>query len=178
MRRLDIPGYVAVITEGGAETAIIDILLDNEKLIFTRDDMLENKVIKCRDAQTFQKRYLRKSFAQTVTILRILDSRRENFKLSKAYTDKVKVCDIVTAPEIEMLIIHNEKKYDDFKKTRMKPSDYCKGVLCYKNVKNYDFVKDYFKDPDVLISVIKEYNKKAKVRKTEYTLFDLLKKYN
>ena len=74
MRPLNIPGYVAVITEGGAETAIIDILLDNGELIFTRDDMLENKVLRCRDAQTFQKRYLRKSFAQIVTILRILDS--------------------------------------------------------------------------------------------------------
>ena len=37
-------------------------------------------------------------------MIRILDSRRENFKISKAYQFMVDVINVITAPEIEMLI--------------------------------------------------------------------------
>ena len=33
--------YIACICEGSAEAAIIDVLVDNNLLIFTREDMLE-----------------------------------------------------------------------------------------------------------------------------------------
>ena len=57
--------------------------------------------------------------------------------MSKAYKDKVEVINIITAPEIEMLIIINEGKYDKFKKSKFhKPSEYCKSELKYDSVKN------------------------------------------
>lgn len=34
--------YIACVCEGSAEAAIIDVLVDNNLLIFTREDMLEN----------------------------------------------------------------------------------------------------------------------------------------
>lgn len=37
-------------------------------------------------------------------MIRILDSRREEFRLSKAYEQKIDVVNVITAPEIEMLI--------------------------------------------------------------------------
>ena len=37
------------------------------------------------------------------TVFKMLDSRRENFRLSKAYADKVKVINVITVPEIETL---------------------------------------------------------------------------
>ena len=52
--------YIACICEGSAEAAIIDILVDNNLLIFTREDMLEENVIRCRSAKTFEERFLRK----------------------------------------------------------------------------------------------------------------------
>ena len=55
----------ACICEGAAEAAIIDVLLDNDLLIF-------------------ETRYLRKGFNELISVIRILDSRRENFKLRKA----------------------------------------------------------------------------------------------
>ncbi|MFI3215020.1 MAG: hypothetical protein R3Y24_17060 [Eubacteriales bacterium] len=61
---------------------------------------------------------MRKRFKSNITVYRILDSRKENFKLGKLYKDKVDVINVITAPEIEMLIIHNENKYDEFKKSR------------------------------------------------------------
>ena len=98
--------YIACICEGSAETAIIDVLVDNNLLIFTREDMLEENVIRCRSAKTFEERFLRKGFKDQISVIRILDSRREEFRLSKAYEKKVDVINVITAPEIEMLIIH------------------------------------------------------------------------
>ena len=106
--------YIALICEGAAENAIMDVLLDNELLIFKRNDLIEEEVIRSRDEKKFEERYLRKGFNDKISILRILDSRNENFKISKAYIGKVDVINIITAPEIEMLIIFNEGKYKEF----------------------------------------------------------------
>lgn len=112
---------------------------------------------------------------EKISVIRILDSRRENFKLSKAYEQKVDVINVITAPEIEMLIIFNEDKYKEFKKSGKKPSDLCKEDLKMTSVKSYRFVKDYFSDPDILLTSIKKYHEISKIRKDEYTLLDLLK---
>ena len=106
---MELSKYIACICEGAAEQAVIELLLDSNKLIFRYDDMLENEVIRCRSAQKFEERYLRKGFTEKITILRILDSHRENFNLSRAYRGKIDVINIVTAPEIEMLMIYAEK---------------------------------------------------------------------
>ena len=74
---MDLSKYIACICEGAAEQAVIELLLDSNKLIFRYDDMLENEVIRYRSAQKFEERYLRKGFTEKITILRILDSHRE-----------------------------------------------------------------------------------------------------
>ena len=74
-----------------------------------------------------------------------------------------------------MLIIFNEDKYEDFKKSKMKPSEFCKIKLKFKSVKNYTFVKDYFSDTNKLFKSIHEYRRVSNIKKGEYTLFDLLK---
>jgi hypothetical protein len=118
---------------------------------------------------------LRKGFKDKISVIRILDSRRENFKLSKAYVDKVDVINVITAPEIEMLIIFNEDKYKEFKKSGKKPSVFCKENLKMAEVKSYDFVKSYFSDSTVLVAAIRKYHEMSKVPKGEYTLLDLLR---
>lgn len=40
--------YIACICEGAAEQAIIELLLDADKLTFTYDDLLDGEVIECR----------------------------------------------------------------------------------------------------------------------------------
>ena len=85
------------------------------------------------------------------------------------------VINVITAPEIEMLIIFNEDKYKEFKKSGKKPSDFCKEDLKMTSVKSYNFVKDYFADPDILLAAIRKYHEISKIRKGEYTLLDLLK---
>lgn len=71
--------YVACICEGGAEKTIIELLLDSNSLIFSYDDLLEGKILRCCKARDFETQYLRKYFNEKVTVLRILDSRRERF---------------------------------------------------------------------------------------------------
>lgn len=80
---MELAKYKACICEGSAKEAIIDILLENHLLIFEREEMLEEKVIRCRDGKKFEEKYLRKGFADKISVIRILDSRRENFKQSK-----------------------------------------------------------------------------------------------
>lgn len=167
--------YVACICEGGAERAIIDLLLDHHKLIFERTDLIDEEVLRCRCARDFEKNHLKKGFSEKITVYRILDSRSEKFKLSKAYEQKVDIINIVTAPEIEMLIICNESKYKDFKNANEKPSSYCKRELKYKRVKSYEFVRQYFSNIEILIHALHEYRRVSKIHKNEKTLWDLLR---
>lgn len=147
--------YLACICEGGAEHAILDLLLDNHSLVFEREDLIE-EVLKCRRGRDFEEKYLKKGFSEKITVYRILDSRNENFKLRKAYEKKVDVINVVTAPEIEMLIICNEDRYKDFKNSGEKPSTYCKRALKYSKVKSYDFIYEYFSDINILINALHE----------------------
>lgn len=168
-----IEGYIACICEGAAERAIIDLLLENDRLTFTESQLLNGELIRCRDAKKFELRYLRKDFSSKITVLRVLDSRRENFKLSKAYVDKIAVIDVITAPEIEMLVII-EKQYENFKKSKKKPSEFCKSDLKYNRVKNYEFIKGYFSNVEELVESIVRYKQIANLKNGEYTLCDFL----
>lgn len=172
---MELNGYIACICEGAAERAIIDILMDEGLLIFKRDELIDEDILKCRDGKTLENRYLRKGFNDKISVIRILDSRREKFRLSKAYVEKVDVINVITAPEIEMLIIFNENKYSEFKKSGKKPSTFCKDDLKMHGVKSYKFVKNYFNDSSVLVKSIKTYCRNSRPRKNIYTLLDLLK---
>ncbi len=175
---MELSKYVACICEGGAEKAIIELLLDANRLIFTYDDLLDGEVLGCRSADSFEKQHLRKGFTEGITVLRILDSRRENFNLSKAYAHKIKkVINVITAPEIEILVIVSENMYGDYSKfkSEKKPSIYCKENLGFHNVKSKDFMKDYFRNIDVLVAAIIEYKRVTRVQRNEITLADLLK---
>lgn len=173
---MELTKYVACIYEGSAERAIMEILLDADKLIFSWEDLLDYELIQCRSAKNFETQYLRKGFSDKITIIRILDSRKESFKLSKAYVHKIKVINVITAPEIEMLVIFHEDKYIDYKKSRKKPSDFCKENLRLSKVKNYDFIKSYFADVNALIAAIYKYHRVSNSPKDEYTLFHILRK--
>ena len=146
---MELAKYKACICEGSAEEAIIDILVDNDLLIFNREEMLEERVIRCRSAKRFEERYLRKGFEEQISVIRILDSRREEFRLSKAY--------------------------EQFKRSGKKTSEFCKTNLRMHDVKSYDFVKQYFSNPQLLVKVIKEYRRTANIPKGEYSLSDLLR---
>lgn len=114
---------MTVICEGGVETAIMEMLLDAGRLIFTEEDLFYDEIIRCRSSESFEQRYLKVRMDFKLTIIRVLDSRRENFRLGKPYCDEVDIINVIIAPEIEMLIILNEGKYDQFKKSGKNPAN-------------------------------------------------------
>ena len=152
---MELAKYKACICEGAAENAIMDVLLDNHLLIFSREEMLEEMVIRCRDGKKFEQKYLRKGFTEKISVIRILDSRREKFKISKAYELKIDVINVITAPEIEMLLIFAEDKYKEFKKSGKKPSDFCKEDLRMSSISSFPRTEAPYKSmlayPNVII---------------------------
>lgn len=171
---MELTSLIACICEGGAEKTIMKILLDNDLLIFRWTDLLEEELLTCRNGEKFES-YLRKAFFDKISVVRILDSRREKFKVGKAYEHKIEVVNVITAPEIEMLVIRNEGKYNEYKKSGKKPSDFCKQDLKMSQIKSPSTVEKYFSNVDDLVASIKEYGRITKARSGEYMLADLLK---
>lgn len=167
---------IACLCEGGAERTIMNLLLDNDMLIFSREQLVEGNVISRIGVKDFERRYLRVDYGKQIMVLRILDSHSEEFNLSKAYRCQVGVINVVTAPEIEMLIIIGEGKYENFQRSDIqKPSDYCKQVLKMKRVKSPEFVRDYFSNLSFLRDCIEEYHRLHKQKNHEASLFDLIR---
>ena len=77
-----------------------------------------------------------------------------------------------------MLVIISEGRFTDYLKgkSKVKPSEYCKQSLKLRQIKEYDFIRDYFSCVKHLINVIKQYHSLMKVNKDNFslTLYDLL----
>lgn len=147
--RVEIPksGIIACMCEGGAETVIMNMLIDNDQLIFNREQLIEESVLPRMSVKEFQSRHLKFEYDQKLTVLRTIDSRSEKFNLGKAYRCQVEVINVITAPEIEMLIIVSLNKYEDFCRSGIKkPSEYCKSILNIKNVKSPKYIEKHFSD--------------------------------
>lgn len=157
---------IAIIVEVQTELAIMTLLLKRHALKFDEDDLLNNEIITVRKGSNFAKRYLNKAFgSRKITVIRILDSKNEKFRLPPTYCKKIsEVQDLHTLPEIEILdiIYHNEyQKHTNNFKSKLKPSEYVKQYYSdLKKVKsyedNYDFWSQHF---DELINAIKQYKR-------------------
>ncbi len=179
-------GHVICISEGSAEEVIIKKLFESNRLIFKNGDIYgEDKLIRkfsrTRQGKKFARENLEMDYGERhINILRILDSKKESFNLGNIYEERVQsgeiqVFNILTRPEIEMLIIINEGHYQKFtnKKGNISANAYCKTELNMSDVKSAKFVSDYFSNIDILINCIKKY-KELHYRKDEHSLFDLL----
>ena len=160
---------ILIMCEGPNELKIINLLLDNGKLKFTRDDLL--------DMRPFH------AYHGEIAIYRIGDKMTDSLKIPKelllSIKSQAKFC---TKPELEMLLIIAENKVSEFEKVKAKkkPKDFCKQNVVY-NRKKYDnstaFYEEYFQDRiDLLTSAITEYHRThGKHKSDEGYLFDLLK---
>lgn len=179
-------GHVICILEGSAEEVIIKRLFENNNLIFKNGDTYDGsrlirKFSRTRQGRKFARENLEMDYGERyINILRILDSKREKFSLGKVYKERIQsgeiqIFNILTRPEIEMLIIINEGHYQKFtnRKGGIKASVYCKTELNLDKVKNVEFVSDYFSDVNILVNSIIGYNE-LHSKKDEYGIFDLL----
>lgn len=176
---------VACICEGNAEMEIIEILLDHDLLKFSRGDLLNGELFSknMRDARLLESRYLSQEFetGQKVEVIRVLDSPKERYSIQHPYDEKIEgdIIGCYTRPEIEVLLIIAEGHFNQFKRTHVKPSDYCKqhiSVFTPKKVKikSKGFITSYFANPQFLIQTLKTYHQ-VRANQNELTIYSLLK---
>lgn len=174
---------ILIMCEGPNELKIINLLLDNGKLKFTRDDLLDMRPFHARQLTSPQLKPALDAYHGEIAIYRIGDKMTDSLKIPKelllSIKSQAKFC---TKPELEMLLIIAENKVSEFEKVKAKkkPKDFCKQNVVY-NRKKYDnstaFYEDYFQDRiDLLTSAISEYHRThGKHKSDEGYLFDLLK---
>lgn len=172
---------VACICEGSTEKTIISILLEENALTFTEDQLLDEELLfgKFRDPETFTDHYLTMDYDGTkIVVLSIQDDTR-SYNIKSPYSNKIKeVCLIVTKPEIEMLMIHSLNLYNDYQKlkSKKKPSLFLAEHLGEKSsvIKSEAYIRKFYKKHS-LVDAIQQHSKKAKRTKNHYFLVDLLK---
>ncbi|MGN0262624.1 MAG: hypothetical protein ACI4B9_07295 [Eggerthellaceae bacterium] len=169
----DLTGYHPIIScEGTAEQIAIETLLSKDALIFPKADVVS--VTRTRKAADIQTEFLNYDYDWPVCIIRILDSRKERFKLGNLYSERFPVLSYVTHPEMEVLAIIREDAWNQWHKSRKKPSDFCKQELGMSEIKRANFLKDYW-DADSLTAAACEYRRLSKIPKGELCLADLIR---
>lgn len=173
-----------IMCEGPNELEIIRMLLEQDKLVFTEDDLLGLVPYHARQiASSSVVQLALNMYHGLVEILRVGDKLNEELKIPKAYRDKVaSVKKYCTKPELEMLFIiaeHQEKEFEKVKST-VSPKTFSKEHIVYNRVR-YDnstaYYRHYFEERvDLLVESIKQYRHlKGKHQKDELYLADLLK---
>lgn len=166
-------GYHPVIScEGTAEKVAVDILLEANALVFPKADVVD--VTRLRKASDIQDKYLNLDYDWPLCVVRVLDSRKERFKLGNLYAGRFPVVSYVTHPEIEVLAIIREGAWRRWHGGRMKPSDFCKQELGMREVKREDFLRGYW-DVDSLTAAARDYRRLSKIPKGELCLADLIR---
>lgn len=171
--------YVLCICEGRAEEDLINYLLENDLLIFKRQDLLFEKITRTRAVKKIQEEFLSLYFEKPVIIIRIVDSKNEKFKLDAVYEDRYedKVFNIITRPEIEILIVIKNGDYGRYSrkhKSKNKPSEFCQAEYGIKNIKSKGRFICEFEDVEQILDAIKTY--KSLTNYKELSLSDLLNK--
>lgn len=172
--RLDFTGKkVLCLCEGAAETDVMRILLEHDRLPFSKDDLIENRFIPRMSVKKVEEKYLSFSHAKPVVVLRIIDSKKEKFTLSKPYAGRFAVETIYTCPEIEILLILKNDDYEDYCKSKSKesPSAYCRRRYGY--TKNKDSFADMITYEELIAAIVRYDSIKGDDR---CNLYDLLVK--
>lgn len=170
--------YILCLCEGTAEEDIMNWLLDENRLLFTRKDLIDKKFIRTRIVKKIEDIYLSLDYDKPIVIMRIIDSKKEKFNLGNLYKGRFEVMNIITNPEIEILMIVNRGDLHSYatKQTRekLKPSEYAAKHYRIKKIKQSGTMKDFFNnDIDSLVHSIREH--KSKKGKGHYTLADIIK---
>ena len=175
-----------ILCEGPNELEIINILLENDFLIFNEDDLLGLQPYHARqiDKSAIVQNELNIYTGNDLIIIRIGDKQNDTLRIPKKYKEKFlgeqkKYC---TKPELEILLIISEGLWSQFEKvkSKIKPKDFAKQKIKL-NGKNYDnsskFYKDYYrKSPQKLTEALIIYkSKNGSHQKDELYLADLLK---
>lgn len=170
---------VACICEGPTEKNIISLLLDNNNLIFTRDQLLENDCLlgKYKKSTVFCSQYLTMDYEERKLVILVIQDHKNKYVIKPPYSEKIAGNHlIVTAPEIEMLMIHSSGLYDKFQKSKKKPSVFLaeEWKIRTSKIKHTSFIKDFY-NKNSLVEAIKMHSQKAPKSNKYMMLNDILK---
>ncbi len=169
--------------EGRNEKAIMNLLLDANKLKITRDDLIELTPFNVRQLSNPTIISMLKNYNKEVAILRVGDSQRDKLIIPNELKDIVspnRIYKYCTLPEIEILLIINEGLYNEFLKSNDKPKEFAKKHIVYNKTKYNqlsEFFVDYYGGKRIhnLIDNLKKYKHLKKHNKNDLYLVDLLK---
>jgi hypothetical protein len=161
-----------IVAEGTAEKTILEILLANDYLSVTQEDLIEAVVPRFMKPQDLAERYLQRDFGEGIDLLVVLDSPTREQKVPRIYQNQVRQTQyFVTTPEIESVQLYANPEwitgYQRFRnrhhgesQTNVKPSAYFKaspaiGGLGLKGIKTDRFVRDLWeRQPENLVTAI------------------------
>lgn len=171
--------------EGKNEETLIKMLLDKDKLIFKREDLIGLRTYNIRQLNHPTIISELKHYNKEVIVCRIGDKQNEKLAIPKELKGIVKKENIFkycTKPELEILLIINEHLEHEYNKHgNNKPKDFAKENIFY-NGKRYDqsseFLEEYYggKRIENLIQNLETYKRlKKKHLKDELYLYDLIR---
>ena len=172
-----------IMCEGSNELEIIRILLENDVLIFTEDDLLGLTPFHARQIKSGTQVYTELGLypGNDVLIMRVGDTQTDKLKLPKDIQHKIQAIEkYCTKPELEMLLIIAEGLTADFEHQKQyTPKEYAKRNI-YLGKKRYDnssaFYRDYFGESiDSLTDAIREYKRIKAHNRDEMFLADILR---
>ena len=175
-----------IMCEGPNELAIINILLENDLLVYTEDDLLGAVPYFARqiDSSPVVHSALTEYPYNDVAIIRVGDKQTEELRIPEYFREKISggICKYCNLPELEVLLIISEGLWNEYikVKSKEKPKQFAKKNIKF-NRQKYDnsssFYYSYYGDsPEKLVAAIKEYKQKhSSHKKDELYLADLLK---
>ncbi|PCF52827.1 hypothetical protein [Staphylococcus delphini] len=91
MKRINGNDLVACIVEGKTEKIILEMLLEDELLFFTKENLLDQKIleIKYRNPKAFTETYLTLSYPDTALYLIVIKDDKKDYKLPIPYSSKI-----------------------------------------------------------------------------------------
>ena len=172
MRKCDF--LIVLIVEGAAEDAIITALMEDGLTFFNASDLIDNKMHRRTNQKNFENRFLKRDYGgEKLVVIRVIDSRSEKFKVSKGFIHTISgLYTTLTRPEIEALVVISEGRWFNYqkRKSKIKPSEFCKSILKMTDIKEYEFVSSYFRDTNKLVKAITEHFRIIQINKDEHTL--------
>lgn len=177
---------ILLLCEGQNEEVLLNLLLDFNALIFTRDDLIGRRPYPIRQLNNPTIKSELKLYGLPVKVYRVGDKQNDKLTIPldlKRIVTNNEIYKYCTKPELEILLIINEGLVKEYEKVKSfeSPKEFSKKNIKY-NGKKYDqsseFLNEYYSGNNVksLIDNIKKYKKyKRRHAKDELYLADILK---
>lgn len=177
---------ILLMCESKNEEAILNILLDNDLLVFKRDELIGLKPYAIRQLSHPTIKTELKHFGSPVKIYRVGDKQNDKLVVPndlKKIISRNEIYKYCTKPEFEILLILNEDLEKEYEKVKSKisPKSFAKKNIKINGRKydqSTDFIRLYYGGNNVLnlIKNIKKYKAyKKHHQKDELYLADILK---